>query len=105
LLRYYILFFNTVYCVYLCYVFFSLFFYSAIFPLAGYFFLIKISDWSKDYKPESKIVLDIPTALNFFSKSPDFTKKMVGDKVRTLIKKWNDKFAGNKEVYTQDFIK
>ena len=51
--------------------------------------MLKATDFSKEYKPESKIVMDIPTALNFFLRAPDFTQKMVGEKIGRLVKEWN----------------
>ena len=71
---------------------------SSIYPLNGFFFLIKIWDLSKAYKPESKIVLDIPTALTFLACDQDFTVQMVGDKVRNLVAEWNKVYEGLKGV-------
>ena len=76
-------------------------FYSTIFPVSDYFFLLKISDWSKEYKPESKILMDIPSALNFFHKDPKFTLSMITSKVEKLANGWNSVFyKTDKEVCT-----
>ena len=77
-------------------------FYSTIFPVSDYFFLLKISDWSKEYKPESKILMDIPSALNFFHKDPKFTLSMITSKVEKLANGWNSVFyKTDKEVGKQ----
>ena len=69
--------------------------------MSDYFFLLKISDWSKEYKPESKILMDIPSALNFFHKDPKFTLSMITSKVEKLANGWNSVFyKTDKEVCT-----
>ena len=62
--------------------------------MSEYFFMLKVSDWSKEYKPESKIVIDIPSALNFFLININHTKKCIASKTRELVKEWNDAFFG-----------
>jgi len=79
-------------------------FFSNLFPLSGFFFLIKIIDLSKDYKPTSKIVLDIPTALNFFHLNPAMTKQKVGEEVRKLVKSWNAEYAEKANVSRGFFL-
>jgi len=74
------------------------FFFSFLFPLSGFFFLIKIIDLSKDYKPTSKIVLDIPTALHFFFLNPALTKQKIGTEVRRLVKAWNAEYEEKPNV-------
>lgn len=54
--------------------------------------LIRVSDWSKDYHPESKIIIDIPSGLNFFLKNADFTRDVVAAKVKDLVQRWNDRY-------------
>ena len=68
------------------------YFNSSIYPIGEYFFLLKISDFSKDYHPESKIIMDIPAALNFFLKDPPFTRNLIKTKVEQLTSAWNKKF-------------
>ena len=75
-----------------------LIFFSFLFPLSGFFFLIKIIDLSKDYKPTSKIVLDIPTALHFFFLNPALTKQKIGTEVRRLVKAWNAEYEEKPNV-------
>ncbi len=77
--------------------FFPLFF-SYLFPLSGFFFLVKIIDLSKTYKPSSKIILDIPTAANFFYVNPSLTKQKVGAEVRRLVKAWNAEYEEKPNV-------
>jgi len=76
----------------------SLFFFSYLFPLSGFFFLVKIIDLSKTYKPSSKIILDIPTAANFFYVNPSLTKQKVGAEVRRLVKAWNAEYEEKPNV-------
>lgn len=74
------------------------FFFSYLFPLSGFFFLVKIIDLSKTYKPSSKIILDIPTAANFFYVNPSLTKQKVGAEVRRLVKAWNAEYEEKPNV-------
>jgi len=37
-----------------------------IYALGGYFFLLHLIHWSSPWHPESKIILDIQTAVAFF---------------------------------------
>lgn len=55
--------------------------------------MLKVSDWSKEYKPESKIIMDIPSALNFFLINVQHTKNCIAFKTRALIKEWNETYA------------
>ena len=70
------------------------FFCSHLFPVNEYFFMLKVSDWSKEYKPESKIIMDIPSALNFFLINVEHTRNCISLKTRALIKEWNDTYVG-----------
>jgi hypothetical protein len=72
---------------------------SQVFPIGQHFFLVKIIDSSKDYAPESKVIFDIPTAVNFFSRA-EMTKAILGSKARDLLKKWNKEFAGKKVSFS-----
>lgn len=72
--------------------FLFLFYFSSLYPVGEYFFMLKISDWSKDYHPESKIIMDIPAALNFFLKDPAFTRELIRTKIDKLASAWNKKF-------------
>lgn len=59
-----------------------------------HYFFIKVNDGSKSYSPETQTVLDVATALNFFSLNPEKTKHIVGAKVRHLTTCWNEKSKG-----------
>lgn len=59
-----------------------------------HYFHIKVNDGSKSYSPETQTVLDVVTALNLFSLDPEKTKSIVGEKVRHLVKSWNEKSKG-----------
>ena len=54
--------------------------------------LIRVSDYSKDYHPESKIIIDIPSGLNFFFKDAAFTANVVAAKIKDLVLRWNDRY-------------
>lgn len=66
--------------------------------MGSYFFSIRVVDHSKDYSPESKVVLDVPTAWVFFGKDGRKTARLVGDMVRRLVKQWNDRYATDSAV-------
>lgn len=78
--------------VYLSHCMFLFSYSSTLFPVGEHFMLIRVSDWSKDYHPESKIIIDIPSGLNFFLKNADFTRDVVAAKVKDLVQRWNDRF-------------
>lgn len=65
------------------------------------FFLIKVVDNSREYCPESKTILDIPTAYRFFS-DPDSTKRIVLESARNIVEKWNELYyEKNGEVFLE----
>ena len=64
-------------------------FFRLLFHMCGYFFLFRFVDSSKEYKPDTKIIFDIPSAITFFGTDPNETKKIVGEKVRALVNAWN----------------
>ena len=63
--------------------------FSALFPVARHFFLLKVVDWSKSYKPESKSLLDVPSALNFFLRDTRYTLEVVEQRLREYVNLWN----------------
>ena len=73
-------------------------FFRPLFHLCGYFFMLRFVDSSKEYKPDTKILFDIPSAVSFFGLNPMETKKIVGEKVRTLVKAWNHLYEKKKNV-------
>lgn len=64
------------------------------YSMQRHYFHIKVNDGSKSYSPETQTVLDVVTALNLFSLDPEKTKSIVGEKVRHLVKSWNEKSKG-----------
>ena len=62
-----------------------------------HFCLIKVNDGSKDYSPESKTIIDIPTLAAFFGKL-DTTKGIVGEYVRGICENWNKKYLDKPQV-------
>ena len=75
---------------------FTLFF-SYLFPLS-HFFMAKIVDMSKDYKPSSKIIFDIPTAMNFFHLKPQMTKQKIRAEVQRMVIAWNAEYEEKPNV-------
>jgi hypothetical protein len=73
-------------------------FFRALFHLCGYFFLFRFVDSSKEYKPDSKVIFDIPTAVAFFGADPTETKAIISEKVRRLVKAWNKTYESKINV-------
>ncbi len=73
-------------------------FFRKIYSVANFWFLISIIDWSIAYRPESKTLMDIDTALNFFLVARDVTKLRIGNMARSLVAAWNKKYAGTTSV-------
>lgn len=72
--------------------------FSQIYNMGGFFFLMSIIDWSVAYHPESKIIMDVDTALNFFYDSREATKLRIGNMTRALVAAWNKKYEGTSTV-------
>lgn len=66
--------------------------------MGHYWFLISIIDWSVGYRPETKTLLDIDTALNFFLVAREATKLRIGNMARSLVAAWNKKYSGTTSV-------
>ena len=77
--------------------------YRSIFPIGKYFFLISIIDDSKEYRPTSKTIIDVPTAINFFAR-PGIALEKIGISVRRMMAQWNEKYAGSQEVKIESFV-
>ncbi len=73
-------------------------FFRTLFHLCGYFFLFRFVDSSKEYKPDSKVIFDIPTAVAFFGADPTETKAIISEKVRSLVKAWNKTYESKINV-------
>ncbi len=61
--------------------------------MSRHFFLLKVADWSKSYKPESKILMDVPSALNFFLKDPKYTLATVQQRLEEFVGLWNSTYS------------
>jgi len=55
-------------------------------------------DWSVNYHRESKTLMDIETALNFFYEGREATKLRIGNMARALVAAWNRKYEGTSTV-------
>jgi hypothetical protein len=73
-------------------------FFRKIYALGGYFFLLHLIDWSSSWHPESKIIMDIPTAVAFFYEKKEHTRKKVLRMSQQLVDAWNEMYAGTKNV-------
>jgi hypothetical protein len=61
-------------------------------------------DWSLPWRPESKFLMDIPTALNFFYEHRYRTKQRIGEMARKLVAAWNKMYYGSKTVIRLDLL-
>jgi len=77
------------------------FVYRKIYALNGFFFLINLIDWSVPWHPESKIIIDIPTAVTFFLEKKEHTKRKVTEMSQKLVDAWNEMYGGTKNVSYQ----
>ena len=59
---------------------------------------MSLIDWSVTYHPESKTLMDIDTALNFFYEGREATKLRIGNMARSLVAAWNRKYEGTSTV-------
>jgi hypothetical protein len=75
--------------------------YRKIYALNGFFFLINLIDWSVPWHPESKIIIDIPTAVTFFLEKKEHTKRKVTEMSQKLVDAWNEMYGGTKNVSYQ----
>lgn len=69
-----------------------------IYDIGSHFFAVRVKDGSKSYTPESKIVMDLPTAWAFFGLNPTETQSVVQEKVRLLCKSWNEQYAFKRDA-------
>lgn len=68
-------------------------YFSSLYPIGSCFFLIHLQDGTKAYRPESQIVMDVPTAWAFFGARPDDTLQKVGEVTRNLVRRWNEDYC------------
>ena len=74
------------------------FFFSDLFPVSPYFFVVSVEDGSKTWRPRGVTVLDIPTAWAFFGKDSEGTLRAVGSAVRDFVAEWNESNAKKQTV-------
>lgn len=68
--------------------------FSEIFDVGDHFFHLHAKDLSKDYTPESQIVIDIPSATALFGKeNKAATLARVHGLVGQLTADWNERFV------------
>ena len=71
--------------------------FSQILGVQKHFCLIKVKDGSKSYSPESKVIVDIPTALAFFGDLTS-TKTIVGEYIHKICNQWNSDYVDKPQV-------
>jgi hypothetical protein len=71
--------------------------FSSLWPCDKHFFLLSLVDTSVNYTPETKVIFDIPTAIQFFG-DPTSARTIVGEKIADLCRRWNEKFSAHPEV-------
>ena len=62
-----------------------------------YFFVLQTIDHARHYKPENKIVIDIPAAVNIFY-HPDRIEQHITHVANELLDKWNATFVNKPQV-------
>ena len=73
------------------------FFFSTLYPVSKYFFVIQTIDRSKSYSPENKIVIDIPAGVTIFEDQLGILKH-VKDVAKELADEWNAAFVDKPKV-------
>lgn len=68
-----------------------------LYPLDQHYFLMKIYDWSKSYKPINLTYLDIPTALSFFGNYKK-TRELIENTIAQCVETWNTQYGGRPQV-------
>lgn len=72
-----------------------IFIFRGIWPLDQHFFLLKAKDKTRSYEPETKCVIDIPSAIHLFkgAETTDQLSQLIEIKATELAKRWNDTFG------------
>ena len=73
------------------------FFCRAIYPVSKYFFLLQTKDLSKEHEPESKIILDVPTAVTILEDKIGILTH-VKNVATAMRDDWNKRYAGQPQV-------
>lgn len=68
-----------------------------LYPVDQHFFLIKLYDWSKTYRPINLTYQDIPTALSFFGQYQK-TRDLIDTTVEQCVESWNTLYGGRPPV-------
>jgi hypothetical protein len=68
--------------------------FSQLFPLQRHFFVVRVLDTSKQYRPVSFSLLDLPAAVAFFKDDPAATKRLLVERTHELVDRWNEKYTG-----------
>lgn len=62
-------------------------------PLEHYYFLMRLSDWEKKYRPVSLALFDVTTALSFFGEHKK-TRELIELEVAKCVEQWNTTYGG-----------
>ena len=65
--------------------------------MGKHFFVLQTIDHARHYKPENKIVIDIPAAVNIFY-HPDRIEQHITHVANELLDKWNATFVNKPQV-------
>ena len=71
--------------------------FRSIYPVGKHFFVLQTIDHARHYKPENKIVIDIPAAVNIFY-HPDRIEQHITHVATELLDKWNATFVNKPQV-------
>jgi len=72
-------------------------FFSNLYPVSKYFFVVQTIDRSKSYSPENKIVIDIPAGVTIFEDQLGILTH-VKDVAKELAAEWNAAFVDKPKV-------
>lgn len=72
--------------------------------MRDYFFYARAKDSSKEYSPESQIIIDVPTAVAFFGNADNRTLETIHERVQSLVSEWNSLFCTDEAVCLPPFF-
>ncbi len=71
----------------------SIFFIRKLYPpIDHYYFLMRLSDWNKIYRPISLALFDVTTALSFFGEHKK-TRELIELEVAKCVEQWNTTYG------------
>lgn len=71
----------------------SIFFIRKLYPpIDHYYFLMRLSDWNKIYRPISLALFDVTTALSFFGEHKK-TRELIELEVAKSVEQWNTTYG------------